>query len=109
MGLFGNFNNNEDDAASKPDKTFQAMVELVGEKSPFGRYYTNICEILKARKVPASRFPSRAHFMSRMLASVDENKLNDWLVKYAEMEGINFKLEMTENETDDEDAEIIKT
>ena len=93
MVLFGNnnFGKPEENAEFKPDKTFQTMMNLVGDKSLFGKHYKKICEMLKMRKVPPSRFPSMEHFMSRLLSSLDEEKFSAWLKKYVEMEAIDVE------------------
>lgn len=94
MALFSNnYSNNESDNSNK---TYSEAVKLVNDKSVFGRYYSKICQILKMRNVPASRFPSREHFMSRIFCCIDENKLNEWLTKYAETEAINIEEENDE-------------
>lgn len=95
MSLFGNNNNNNFDNGSN-DRLNQSMVTLVGEKSIFGKHYTKICQILQMRNVPASRMPSREHFMSRVFACLDEEKLSKWLEKYVEIEAI-----VDEEENDD--------
>jgi len=88
MSLFGiNNNSGNDDLPNKA--TNQQLTELVGDGSIFGKFYKKICLLLKERKVPSTRHPSRAHFMSRLINFIDEKKLNDWLEKYAEMEAIS--------------------
>ena len=87
MGLFGINNNPNDNFPNKA--TTQQLTDLVGDGSVFGKFYKKICDILKERNVPSTRFPSRNHFMSRLMDFIDEQKLNDWLEKYAEMEAIN--------------------
>ena len=68
---------------------YDKYIELVDDSSSFGRWYAKIREILTQRNVPSTRLPNRAHFMSRFLACLDENKLEDWLLKYSELEAIN--------------------
>ncbi len=89
MGLFGqnNFGGGNNDEI-KPDRTYQTMIGLVGDKSVFGKQYKQICELLKMRNVPTSRFPSMEHFMSRVFSCLDEEKFSVWLEKYVEMEAI---------------------
>lgn len=96
MSLFGQPPTQED--ASKSDKSYQAMMAIVGDKSPFGKFYSKTMEILKTRNVPATRFPSREHFMSRLLSSIDETKLNDWLTKYIELEAMAIDNDIEKSE-----------
>ena len=100
MVLFGNnnFGGHNEGGEIKPDKTYQTMIGLVGDKSVFGKHYKKICEMLKMRKVPPSRFPSMEHFMSRVFACLDEEKFSVWLEKYVEMEAIDVE----EDEVDKE-------
>ncbi len=101
MSLFQNRNDSSNDF--KPNNAHQSMIELVSDRSVFGRFYAKICDILKDRGVPASRIPSREHFMSRIFDSLDEIKLNSWLEKYSEMEAI--KLPEPEPESDSNENE----
>lgn len=111
MGLFGdnnsyggfNQNNNQQPQQQNPEyktKDLLYLQSLVGEESVAGRYYIKFCETLKKAGVPTSRMPTMGHFLSKMFDCVDINKLNNWLVKYAELEKII-------SEDDDEDSKDI--
>ena len=86
--------NQQQQFQSQSIEKYKWMIELVGDQSPFGIYYTKICEILKAKNVPVSRHPSRAHVLSKLLSFLDKNKLNNWLELYIELENTTD----TENE-----------
>lgn len=87
MGLFGNsnYNNNNNDSTNE-DRSYKALIKLVDDKSVFGRHYKEICEMLQMRKVPAARMPSKDHFMSRIFACLDEEKLSEWITNYVQLE-----------------------
>ena len=84
------------------DDKLKEFTELVDDCSSFGRWYCKVCEILKQRNVPETRMPNRKHFMSRMLSCLDENKLEEWLEKYSELEAIN--LDDFENQNEQEES-----
>ena len=69
-------------------KEAKEALKLVDDKSPFGLLYNKICELLLAKKVPTTRFPSKEHFMSRFVDCIDMEKLNIWLDKYIELEAL---------------------
>jgi hypothetical protein len=86
------------------DNKYKEYIELVDDCSSFGRWYCKICEILKQRNVPSTRLPDRAHFMSRVLASLDEAKLEKWLIKYSELESIDLD-QLEEDRLEEDEAE----
>ena len=91
MSLFGGNKFGGDNDNELPNKaTYQLMMNLVGEKTPFGGFYIKtICALLKERNVPSSRYPSRYHVMSKLIEFIDHDKLNAWLEKYIEIEAID--------------------
>jgi hypothetical protein len=104
---FGTSNSQTNDSCdnnSSEKKSFknQELISLVSDDSVFGRYYLKICEILKSRKVPASRLPTREHFMSRLFTCLDKEKLEDWLTRYIEVE-------VLDDESSDEEIEDSST
>jgi hypothetical protein len=74
-----------------PSKLDYELFKLIDEKSIFGRHYNKLCEILKQNGVPPTRMPTMAHFMSKIFQIMDEEKYNDWINKYIDMEGVSGK------------------
>ena len=90
----------DSDSSDKKSYKNQELIALVSDDSVFGRYYLKICELLKSRKVPASRLPTREHFMSRMFTCLDKEKLEDLLTKYIDVEVIDDDEEGEEESND---------
>jgi hypothetical protein len=66
----------------------EKLLELVSDDSVFGRWYTQITEILKQKNVPDTRMPTKAHFLSRVFTWIDHSKLELWLMQYADLEAV---------------------
>ncbi len=102
-GNYGQNNNNNYQQQQPQQQEYKSkdllyLQSLVGDASPFGRYYLKICQKLKDEGVPTTRLPTREHFLSRMFDSLDENKLSSWMVKYVDLEKI-----VVDDEDDKED------
>ena len=82
------FTPKNDTADKKPDN--KQLMELIGQ------HYENICSILKDNNVPITRMPTIEHFMSRVFNCLDQDKLQDWLTKYIQLESFDLNTEEPE-------------
>ena len=101
----GGQNNSDEDSQQPIPRDTKWMADIVGSRSPFGVYYTKVCEVLKSRNVPATRLPTREHFMSKMLSFADAAKLERWMAMYVELEAISeneIEYDIGDNQTEED-------
>jgi len=75
---------------SSPFKNDNEALRAIDDNSVFGKYYIDVCEIMKSNNVPKDRLPSLVHFMSKAFSCLDADRMEKWVKNYIDNEKIDI-------------------